>query len=90
MDDGVTVSDDNINIVSSDDDENSVRGVIDDDDVLEAVHVDGGASDADGHESPGNDEVVVVDENVVDIVEESDDLDEVGTTSTTRITQRCY
>lgn len=85
MDDGV--SDDNINIVSSDDDEDSVRGMIDDDDVLEAVHVDDGASDADGHESPGNDEVVVV-ENVVDLVEESDDLDEVGTT--TRITQRCY
>ena len=81
MDD--SVSDDNINVVSSDDDEDSIRGVIEDDevdDVVEVVHIVDGAPDTvDGHESPGNDEVVVVDEHIVDLVEESDDHDEVGT-----------
>ncbi|KAL8584813.1 hypothetical protein ACOMHN_037518 [Nucella lapillus] len=81
MDDSTS---DDINVVSTDDDleisnvevEIELEDDEDDDDV-QVVNVsfegDAAAVAGGGHESPGNDEVVVVDENVVTLVEDSDD-----------------
>ena len=75
MDD--SASDDMINVVTSDEDGDALL-VINSDDAgdVAVVHSDGTQSDGD-HESVGSDEVVVVEENAVHVVEDSDDPHEV-------------